>query len=792
MRGSNLSMAFRNLKKDRVFSAVNLLGLTLALVCSLLILLWVHKESSIDNFHKDGKDIYIVYENMHVEGKINSSYRTQGILAEALKERIPEIELASNVAWLKDEPDKAIFRLNDKAYQFDTYYANSSFFKILSYPLIQGTPADALRSKEGVCISEKMARAIFGDATTAFGKVINYEGRKDLKITGIFKDIPDRASHKFDCVINWATFLSDNQWASDWGNVGTNTLIKLKKGSDPDLTAKKIRHLIDTYVKPDKHYSITLGLQKFKDSYLYDKIESGVISGGKIEYVRLFKMIALLIMIIACINFVNLSTARAIHRAKSTAIRKIIGAQRWKLIFNYLTEAFIVTVFATALALVAVAGLIPLFNKLAGGHTYLPFKESWFWLALAVLITLTTLAAGLYPAFVLTSFKPISFLQRSLASSKGSLVFRKGLVVFQFILANTLIAGTLVIFQQIRFIHNQSLGFDRNNLIEIPLSSSLAPKYEVFKNEAMAINGVEAVSKMGENPTSIGSLTFGISWQGKDPEEKIMFSHAPVGYDFVRTLKLHLTAGRDFSKDFPTDTSGYVINETAQKIMGYKNAIGKPLNLWGREGTIIGVLKDFHFSSLHDPIRPLILHYGEKEAWGNILVRTDPAKTKAVLTSLEQLNRTLTSGSPFSYSFADDDFNKLYQKEELLSRLSGYFSFLAIFISCLGLLGLVIFAAVQRTKEIGIRKILGAGSRSLFAILLKEFIELIVLSVFIALPISYFLIDKWLHGYAYKTTLHWWIFALAGVICLFIALLTVGYQTYKTVKANPVNSLRVE
>ena len=792
MESNNLKTAFRNLKKDRTFSLLNLFGLTLALICSITILLWIREQNSIDNFHKNGDDIYIVYENMHVEGAINSSYRTQGILAGPLKDKIPEIQEASNVAWLKDEPDKATFKVGEKQYQFATIYADSNYLKILSYPLVSGAPTTALSSAESICISEDMAGAIFGDPQKALGQVLNYDGKKDLKITAIFKNLPQEASQRYDCIINWATFLQENDWAKDWGNVGTNTLVLLKKSADPTLTAKKIKHFVDTYVKPDKHYSITLGMQRFGDSYLHDKFENGKISGGKIQYVHLFRLIAIFIMVIASINFVNLSTARAINRFKATAVRKIIGASRRALIWNYLTEAFIITLLASLIALTAVAALLPGFNQLTGSHSFVPVSDPVFWIKLIVLVLVTTLAAGLYPAIMTTALKPISFLQKTLTVNKNSLLFRKGLVVFQFVLANFLIAGTLIIFQQIHYIHHLDLGFDRNNLIELPVTSNIAGKYEVFKNKALQINGVQSISKMGENPTSVGSMTFGVVWPGKNPNDKILFNNSAIGYDFVKTLKLHLKAGRDFSKAFPSDTVGYLINEAAQKVMGLEKAVGQPINYWGHPGTIIGVLKDFHFASLHDPIKPIIFYYGEDKDWGNILIRAEPSKTKAVLTSLENIYKNLTGGAEFTYNFSDDDFNRMYQKEQLLSRLSGYFSFIAIFISCLGLLGLVISTANQRTKEIGIRKILGARLRSILNILLKEFAMLIIVAIVIATPLCFYLMQKWLGGYAYRINIQWWVFLIAGCICVIIAIITVGYQTFKAAHANPVDSLRSE
>ena len=370
--------------------------------------------------------------------------------------------------------------------------------------------------------------------------------------------------------------------------------------------------------------------------------------------------------------------------------------------------------------------------------------------------------------------------------------FRKGLVIFQFVLSIVLITATIIVSQQVNYIKNINLGYNRENLIEIPIESSLAKKYALFKQEALNAPGIKSVSRIGETPTSIGSSTVGVDWPGKDINSAAMFTNSAVGYDFTKTMDLKLLAGRDFSKEFPSDSSGYLINESAQKLIGYKDAIGKPLTFWGKTGTVIGVLKDFHFASLHEPIKPLILYMGENQDWGNILVRIEKGKTPVALAGLEKIYKSFNPGLTFTYSFTDADYNKLYQSEQLLGKLSGYFSFLAIFISCLGLLGLTMFTAAQRTKEIGVRKVLGANVASIFTLLSKEFIQLVIIAFVIATPIAWLLMDNWLRGYAYKIQISWWVFAVAGIASVVIALLTVSFQALKAAVANPVKSLRTE
>jgi len=784
--------AWRNLVKDKTFSLINLIGLALGMTCSLLILLWIQYEKSIDNFHANGKELYLLYETRYSDGQASAGYGTAGMLAPQLKNTIPEIKYASDISWLKDTPDQLAFAAADKTLKFDACYADSDFFKMMSYPLIEGNAANTLSSPLDICISEKMAIAFFGSAEAAYGRTIRLENKKDLKVSGVFRNLPDKASAKFDCLINWSTFLDENTWAKDWGNSGPNALIMLRKGSDPALVAKKIRHFLDAYTKPTENYRRELGMQRFGDSYLHGEFKNGKISGGRIEYVRLFSIIAIFILVIACINFMNLSTARSIKRSKEIGIRKVAGATRFGLISQFLIEALAVTSLAILFALLFVILLLPYFNQFSGKHILFPYTSVIFWVEMLLLTLVTGLAAGSYPALFLSSFKPIAVLKSKLKFSPQSMLFRKGLVVFQFVLSIVLITATIIVSQQVNYIKNIDLGYNRENLIEIPIDSGLATKYELFKQEVINAPGIKSVSRIGEAPTAIGSSTIGVSWPGKDPNSAPMFTNSAVGYDFTKTMDVKLLAGRDFSEAYPSDSSGYVINESAQKLIGYKDAIGKPLTFWGKTGTIIGVVKDFHFASLHDPIKPLILYMGENKDWGNILVRIDKGKTRVALDGLGKIYKSFNPGLSFTYSFTDADYNKLYQSEQLLGKLSGYFSFLAIFISCLGLLGLTMFSAAQRTKEIGVRKVLGAKVSSIFTLLAKEFIQLVIIAFVIATPIAWLLMNSWLEGYAYKIQISWWVFAVAGIAVVVIALGTVSFQAIKAAVANPVDSLRSE
>ncbi|HEY2720906.1 MAG TPA: ABC transporter permease [Chitinophagaceae bacterium] len=785
-------IAWRNLTKDRTFSFINLMGLALGVTCSLFILLWIQDEKNIDNFHANGKRLYLLYETRYVSGQPDAGYGTPGILASQLKSAVPEIKYASNISWLKADPDQLIFTAANKSLKFNACYADSDLFKMLSYPLIQGNAENALASPLSICISEKMAKAFFGSSNAAYGKTIRYENKKDLTVTGVFSDLTEKSSAQFDCLLNWSVFLADDTWATQWGNSGPNALIMLQENTNTETVSNKIAHFLDTYIEPTNNYKVELGMQPFGDSYLHSDFKNGKPAGGRIEYVQLFSLIAIFILIIACINFMNLSTARSVKRSKEIGIRKVAGATRFVLIRQFLTEALIITGLAVVIAIGLVMLLLPYFNQLTHKNISFPYTDAVFWISLLLLTIITGLAAGSYPALLLSSFKPVAVLKKSLKFSGQAFVFRKGLVTFQFILSIVLIAATIIVLQQVNYIHKMNLGYNRENLIEIPIESSLANKYSLFKQEALNAPGIESVSRLGEMPTSIGSSTTDVNWQGKNPNATATFTNSAIGYDFAKTMDLRLIAGRDFSKEFPSDTSGYVINESAQKLVGYKDAIGKPLTFWGKSGTIIGVLKDFHFSSLHEPIKPLILYFGENKDWGNVLVRIQQGKTTQALGALEKNYKSINLGAAFSYSFVDEDYNKLYQQEQLLGKLISYFSFLAIFISSLGLLGLIMVTAAQRTKEIGIRKVLGANVASVFALLSKEFIRLTVIAFIIATPLASWVMNNWLQNYAYKIEVRWWVFAIAGFAAIMIALITISFQTIKAAIANPVKSLRTE
>jgi putative ABC transport system permease protein len=780
--------AWRNFWKNRTFSLINTTGLALGMACSLFIMLWVTDEKSIDAFLENKDRLFSIYENQYYDKKVTSFHSTPGVLPAQIKKDIPEIEFASGMAWT----DKNTFASGDKIIKFTGTSAGEDLFNILSFKLLAGNKESALKTPVSLAISRKMAEAFFGSAPNAIGKTIRYENKRDLKVTAVFDDMPVQSSLKVDFFTNWELFLENNSWAKEWTNNGPKTLVLLKANADPSFVERKIKKYLDRYNKEQNaNFYIELGLQRYDQMYLHN-LKEGRIEGGRIEYVNLFRIVALFILIIACINFMNLTTARSVKRSREIGIRKVVGAVRPALIKQFLGEAIMMALLALLIALFITASLLPLFNQVTAKEIIFPVSDLTFWTAVLSLTIITGLIAGSYPALFLSSFDPISVLKGHLRFGVGAGLFRKGLVVFQFALSTILIIGTIVVSRQINFIRTTNLGYNRLNLVYITFEGDLANKYPLIKQRALQMPGIGGVTRMTQNPTLLENGTGGVDWEGKDPNLLPMFTQASVGYDFVKTMNVTLAEGRDFSRDLASDSSGFLINETAARKMNYKVAAGKPLTFWGKKGYIIGVIKDFHFSSLHLPIEPLILRLQENETWGTMLVRTRPGKTREALASLQKLCKEYNAQFPFTYDFADEEYKKLYTEDQTVGDLSAYFAFLAIFISCLGLLGLTIFTAEQRIKEMGIRKVLGASISTLFTLLSREFLLLVCLSLIIAFPLAWWMMTKWLAKFSYGVSINWSVFFFAAITALLIALSTISFHAIKAALANPAKSLRTE
>ncbi len=782
-----LTTAWRGIVTNKAFAIINIMGLAMGMACSLLIMLWIGDEVNKDAFNTNDANLYSVYERQYHDGIVDAGHMSPGILAQEMKLKLPEIKYAASSAW----NETSTFEVGDKIFKEEGNFAGPDFFSIFSFKLIEGNASSALATPLTIAISKKMAEDFYGSASNALGKAIRYENRKDLVVGAVFDNIGANSTKQFDFIMHWDLFLEGNEWAKDWGNNGPNTYLVLNEGTDVDAFRAKIKDFISLYHKED-NWRTEIDVQKYSDIYLLSNFQNGELSGGRIEYVYLFSVIAVFILSIACINFMNLCTARSIKRAKEIGIRKVVGAFRPALIRQFIGEALFTVMLAMVVALILIVLVLPTFNSITQKEISLPVSDISFWLAIVLLAIVTGLLSGSYPAFYLSAFKPAGVLKGVFANRDGVQWFRKGLVVFQFVLSIILIIGTMVISKQVTFVQSANLGYDRENLIRIPVEGTLREKYQLFKEMALTKNGIEMISRITNTPTSINNGTGGVIWEGKDPAARLQFVQAATGYDFMKVMKTQMIDGRDFSKDLASDSAGYIVNESAVKIFNYKDPVGKPLTFWGKPGTIVGVVKDFHFNSLHEPIRPLVLRMGENIGWGVILVRTQPGKTKEALESLEQLCKEINPKFPFTYGFLDEEYQKLYKSEQVIGKLADAFAFLGIFISCLGLLGLAMFTAQQRVKEIGIRKVLGAGAASLFNLLSREMLVLVGASLLIAAPIGWLAMNKWLSAYAYKVDITVWTVIEAGVLVFVIALSTISFQAVRAVRANPVESLRTE
>lgn len=782
---NNLKIGWRHMTRNKVFTFINITGLSLGLTCSLFIALWVYDEYQMDAFHEGIDRIYTVTSVEYSGNESYYSFDTPGLLGEELPKVFPEVEFATSWAWTGWHT----LAVGDKMTKVPGNYGNGDYFKIFSYPLVLGNRQTALDTKESVAISRSLANRLFGSAETAIGKGIRFENYLDLKVTAVFEDLGSNVSEPFDYLMSWKLFMEREPWTKDWHNSGPTTYIKLAEHADVNNLVPKLKTFLKGY---DKNYSnldrLELGLQPYRDKYLYTLFQDGHPASGRIAYVRLFSAVALFTLIIACINFMNLSTARSINRSKEIGVRKVAGALRISLIGQFLMEAFLFTLVAIGLSILIIVLLMPQFNLLTGKDIALPFAISAFWIFISAVLVITALLAGSYPAFLLSSFKPINVLKGRFSSDSASGPIRKGLVVVQFTLCISFVMAMLVVSRQVDYIQTKNIGYNRNNLLYLPINGYLTDHFSTFKHEVEKMPGITAVTSMSGRPIEMENTTAGIEWEGKDPNSRPTFTQAAVGYDFTRSMQATIVNGRDFSEAH-ADSANYLINETAAKTIGFRDPVGRTITFWDVKGTIIGVVKDFHFNSLHVPIRPLILRLAER-TWGYALIRTEPGQTHRAVEELEAWWKKYNPEFPFAHQFADEEYAAMYRSESVVQSLTRYFALLSTFISCLGLLGLVMFTAEQRTREIGIRKVLGATVGQIVGLLSRELALLIIIAIVLALPPAYYLMNRWLGSFEYHTMLTWTMPLMSALGAIGVAVLTMTLQSLKAARANPAESLK--
>ena len=785
-----LLLAYRSFLRFKSTFFINLIGLSTGLACSLFIYLWVSDELHVDKFHEKDERLFQAMERQQATDGILVSDKTAGLVAQALTQEMPEVEYAAAVLHYSGFPTSILSAQQENKIRATGQFASKDYFQVFSYKLIAGDEASVLRDKNAIVLSEKLARQLFKTTQNAVGKTLQWEMgslKKQVIVSGVFKDIPVSSSEQFDFLLSFEAYKDTAPWVLNWENDGTHTYVVLKKGANVAQCNNKIANLINSK-NGGAHRQ--LFLKPYSEKYLYGNYENGVQAGGRIVYVKLFSIIAIFILLIACINFMNLSTAKANQRIKEVGVKKVIGASRRTLMGQYLGESLLMAFISLSVAILLVVLLLPSFNQITGKHLLLPVDTT---LIAAILgITLFTgLIAGSYPALYLSGFSPATVLKGRLPGSIGELFIRKGLVVFQFALSVILIVAVLVVYKQIAYIQTKNLGYDKDNIIHFLKEGRLYENQDAFLAAVKNIPGIVNASSVGRSIIGSHNTTSGLAWEGKNPDENTAFEMIRVNYDLMQTLGIQMVAGRAFSRSFATDEAKIIFNEAAIAAMGLKDPVGKNINLWGQDLEIVGVAKNFHFESLHENVKPLFfkLEPGQTHA---IMVKIAAGKEKEVIPNLQNLYTEFNPGFTFDYQFLDQDYQALYTAEQRISALSRYFAGLAILISCLGLFGLAAFTAERRRKEIGVRKVLGASSLNIIYLLSGDFTKLVLAAILFTLPLSWLAARQWLNNFAYRIDLQWWYFIGAGLAALLIAWFTVGIQAAKAARINPVHSLKDE
>jgi putative ABC transport system permease protein len=800
-------IAFRNLWKNKGFSAINIFGLASGLAICLLILFYVNNELGYDRYNAKADRIYRVDGDLQFGGNHFVIAQSPDPVGPTLKQDFPQVE---QFVRFRDHGGIMVKKGNQNIEEDKVIYTDSTLFSVFTLPMIQGDPSTALVQPNSVVITESTAKKYF-NSTDVVGKTMIIGDTGNYKITGVIRDIPKQSHFHFDFFISMYGQLSPyeiNQWTSN----NFNTYIVLKKGSNADLLSSQLNDFVMRYVAP-VFQSLNITPEEFKKQgnylhytlmplqkiHLYSNKSGELEANGNIEYVYIFSLIAFFILLIACVNFMNLSTARSANRAKEVGVRKVLGSLRKNLIMQFLSESVLISFISLALALVIAALLLPYFNQLSGKDMTLDlFLKPWLLPAAILLMIVVGLIAGSYPAFYLSSFKPVQVLKGKLAKGFKSSWLRSGLVVFQFCISIILVIGTLVIYLQLNYIRNKDIGFNRSQVLIIKNTDALGSQAKVFEDEIKKLNGIENGTMTGYLPTS--------GWRSDSPlfpdattdtKNAVSTQIWRIDENYIPTLGMKMVQGRNFSVNFPTDSSGIIINEAALKLFGFKDPLNRPLyymNDFPKKDLtkyhIIGIVKNFNFNTLREEVTPLCFLYQPQNS--SMAFRVHSANMPNLISMIQNKFKSLAPEQPFSYSFMDEDFNKTYSNEQRMGGISMTFSALAILIACLGLLGLITFAAEQRAKEIGIRKVLGANGRNIVSMLSKDFLKLVFIASLIAIPLAWWAMNKWLQGFAYRIQISWWILVSAALLAVLIALATIFYQAIKAALANPVNSLRSE
>jgi len=801
-------IAWRNLKNSKAFSFINISGLAIGLATCLLILLYVKDELSYDRYNEKADRIYRIDGDLKFAGNHFVIAVAPEPMGATMKRDYPEVE---QTVHFRSYGGVLVRKGQQNIHEDKVVYTDSTLFSVFTLPMIQGDPAHALAEPKSVVITEKTAMKYF-NSTDVVGKYLVVNDTTNLKVTGVIKNVPSQSHFNFDFFISGNKSIA--KWElGDWLSNNFNTYILLKKGADARRLEARMPQMVDKYMVPVAQAIMHVDIDQFTKSgnyikysltpvtaiHLHSNKTAEMDANGNIQYVYIFSTIAVFILLIACINFMNLSTARSAGRAKEVGVRKVLGSTRQSLIRQFLMESMLVCFIALVMSVLIAITLLPLFNQLASKElSPVLFISPWVLASLLGLTVVVGFLAGSYPALFLSAFRPAQVLKGKIAAGFKSGWLRSSLVVFQFTISVILMVGTIVIYRQLNYIRNKDIGYNRNQVLIIQNTNALGSQAAAFREEVLKMNGAQSATMTGFLPTAPWRTDYPLfPVPTTDASKAASMQIWNVDENYIPTLGMRMVQGRNFSRDFLTDSTGIIINESAARLLGFRQAVNKDLysldNFPAKDLThlhIIGVVKDFNFNSLHEEVSPLAMRWRKEN--GSIAVRIATKNIPGLIAQIENKWRAMAPSQPFNYTFMDQDFNKTYRSEQQTGGLFITFATLAIFIACLGLLGLAMFTAEQRTREIGIRKVLGASVGGILGLLTKDFLKLVVLSILVASPLAWWMMSKWLQDFAYRTSISWTVFAMATGAALVTAVATISVQALKSAMANPVKSLRTE
>ncbi len=787
-------IAFRSLYGSKGYSAINVGGLAVGMAVAMLIGLWVHDELAFNKYHQNYDRIVQVMQHANFNGEIRTQISNPAAMGPELRARYGgDFKHVIQASWQGPH----MISVEDRHLVYEGMFFEPGAPDMLSLNMLKGSRA-GLADAHSILLSASVAESIFGKEDP-LNKTLRFDKLYNVKVTGVYEDLPDNTSFRaVKIIMPWELWVIQNPWVktmtNPWGSNFTQTFAQLADNADIDLVSAKIKNVkLDNVGEGQQSAQWAVFLHPMSKWNLYGEFKDGINTGGNIRYVKLFSMIGGFVLLLACINFMNLSTARSEKRAKEVGIRKTVGSLRWQLIGRFFAESYLIVLLAFVLSLLLVMLLLPFFNEVAGKKIQIPWQNPSFWLLSFVFMAVTGLLAGSYPAFYLSSFKPLKVLKGTFKAGRFASVPRRVLVVVQFTVSVILVIGTMVVYQQIQYAKNRSVGYNRSGLINLSLQEEIAGHFDAVQTELLNTGAIESMAATYSPLTGVWNSQGGFDWEGKDPNLAVDFPTNGVSHDYGKTIQWEIVAGRDFSREFATDSAAVIINKAAADFIGMEDPVGKTLRGGNRPHTIIGVVNDLLQESPYFPVRPSVYHIRRHGELLNLLIRLNPNRSVSEsISAIETVWKKHITEAPFGYTFVDEAFGDKFRSEERIGKLSSWFAVLAIFISCLGLLGMASFVAEQRTKEIGIRKVLGASVMHLWKLLSGEFVLLVLLSCVIATPIAWYYLHEWLAGYDYRISISWMVFALAAGLALLITLATVSFQAIKAAVANPVKSLRTE